>query len=81
MSGPVWKVIRAPGTCDACGEAASERLAVGTVVDFAFLPDSAYCRTCYDRYQGRHDELNPRAVAEQRTPSLLSRPSGESDVS
>lgn len=81
MSGPVWKVIRAPGTCDSCGEAVNERLAVGTVVDYAFRPDSAYCRSCYDRYQGRRDELNPKAVDEQRSPSLISRPTSDTDVS
>lgn len=80
MSGPVWKLLHLPGTCDSCGDAADELLAVGIVVDFAFRPDFRYCRPCYDRYGGRHDELHPQAVAEQRAPKLLSRPSSESDI-
>lgn len=80
MSGPVWKLLRAPGTCDSCGEEQGELLAVGTVVDFTFRPDSRFCRTCYDRYRGRHDELDQPAVAEQRAPSVISRPSGVSDL-
>ncbi len=74
MSGPVWKILRTPGTCDVCGEDVPELYAVGTVVDYAFTPDSRFCRVCYDRYRERHDELDPRAVAEQRTPPFVSRP-------
>ncbi len=80
MSGPVWKLLHSHGTCDACGETVDELLAVGTVVDFVFRPDARYCRECYDRYSGRYDELDPRAVAEQRTPPRLSRPDAVSDV-
>ena len=54
------------GSCDSCGEGADELLAVGTVVDYAFRPDYRFCRACYDRYEGRHDELHPKAVAEQQ---------------
>ena len=74
MSGPVWKILRMPGACDSCGEKFDELLAVGTVVDFEFRPDFAFCRACYDRYQGRHDELDPRAVAQQQVPPVVSRP-------
>ena len=80
MSGPVWKRLRLEGTCDSCGEKANELLAVGIVVDFAFRPDFRYCPACYRRYGGRHDELDPQAVAEQRAPSLISRPDAESDL-
>lgn len=75
MSGPVWKILRLEGTCDSCGEKAPELLAVGTVVDFAFRPDSRFCHVCYERYKGHRDELDPRAVAEQKIPPFLSRPS------
>ena len=68
MSGPVWKRLRLKGTCDACGETCDELLASGTVVDFTFTPDSRYCPSCYARYAGRYDELNPKAVAEQQNP-------------
>lgn len=74
MSGPVWKILRHPGTCDVCGEEAPQLLAVGTVADFAFRPDSRFCPSCYERYHERHDELDPKAVAEQRVPPLVSRP-------
>ena len=74
MSGPVWKKLRRPGACDSCGEKVDELLAVGTVVDFAFRPDFAFCPVCYERYKGRHDELDPKAVAEQKVPPLVSRP-------
>lgn len=74
MSGPVWKILRTPGTCDSCGEDAAELLAVGTVVDFSFHADSRFCRVCYERYRGRHDELDPKAVSEQQAPPLVSRP-------
>lgn len=74
MSGPVWKLLRLPGTCDACGENADELMAVGTVVDFAFRPDSRFCRSCYERYKGRHDDLDQKAVAEQKYPPVVSRP-------
>ncbi len=80
MSGPVWKLLKKSGTCDSCGESAAELLAVGTVVDYAFRPDYRFCRTCYDRYAGRRDELDPKAVAEQRVPPLLSRPDAREDV-
>jgi hypothetical protein len=80
MSGPVWKLLRTPGVCDSCGESASELLAVGTLVDYAFRPDYRFCRPCYDRYDGRHDELHPKAVAEQRAPALISRPDSVEDV-
>ncbi len=74
MSGPVWKLLRLPGTCDACGEKADELLAVGIVVDFAFRPDSRFCRSCYERYKGHHDAPAQKAVAEQKVPPVLSRP-------
>jgi len=74
MSGPVWKVLHRPGTCDSCGEKFEKLLAVGTMVDYAFRTDSAFCQACYDRYRGHHDELDPRAVAEQRNPPVVSRP-------
>ena len=80
MSGPVWKRLRLEGTCDACGAASKELFAVGTVVDFSFRPDFRYCPACYERYRGRHDELHPQAVAEQQTPPVISRPSGDSDL-
>ncbi|MCG3193586.1 MAG: hypothetical protein DIJKHBIC_02840 [Thermoanaerobaculia bacterium] len=72
--------MRMSGPCDCCGETADELLAVGTVADFVFRPDFAYCRVCYDRYNGRHDELHPEAVAEQRAPRLISRPDDVSDI-
>ena len=53
---------------------------MGTVVDFAFRPDFRYCPACYERYRGRHDELHPQAVAEQRNPPLISRPTDVSDL-
>lgn len=74
MSGPVWKILRSPGTCDVCGEEAQELLAVGTVSDFEFRPRQRYCKVCYDRYRERHAELDPKSVAEQRVPPLISRP-------
>ena len=74
MSGPVWKVLRHEGTCDSCGETVPELLAVGTVVDFSFRPDSRFCHICYERYKGRHDELDQNAVAEQKAPLFVSRP-------
>ena len=80
MSGPVWKLLKVPGTCGACGETAGELLAVGTVVDFEFRPDSAFCPACYERYAGRRDELDQRAVAEQRAPRAVSRPSAVPDL-
>lgn len=80
MSGPVWKLLKTPGPCDSCGETASELLSVGTVVDYAFRPDSRFCRTCYDRYAGRHDELDPKAVREKQLPPLISRPDSDEDV-
>jgi len=80
MSGPVWKRLRLEGTCDACGAASRELLAVGTVVDFCFRPDFRFCPACYERYRGRHDELHPQAVAEQQDPPVISRPSGDSDL-
>ena len=80
MSGPVWKLLRTPGACDSCGESAPELLSVGTVVDYAFRPDYRFCRTCYDRYEGRRDDLHPKAVAEQRLPPLVSRPDSTEDV-
>jgi hypothetical protein len=69
-----------PGTCDSCGESAAELLSVGTVVDYAFRPDYRFCRACYDRYAGRHDDLNQKAVAEQQLPPLMSRPDAVEDV-
>ncbi|MBK9968462.1 MAG: hypothetical protein IPP07_27815 [Holophagales bacterium] len=80
MSGPVWKLLKMPGTCDSCGENATELLSVGTVVDYAFRPDYRFCRSCYDRYEGRHDELHPKAVREQQLPPLVSRPDSVEDV-
>ncbi len=80
MSGPVWKLLRTPGACDSCGESANELLSVGTVVDYAFRPDFRFCRACYDRYEGRHDELHPKAVAEQQLPPVISRPDSVEDV-
>ena len=80
MSGPVWKRLRLTGTCDSCGTSVPELLAVGTVVDFSFRTDSKFCPVCYERYRGRHDELDPQAVAEQKAPPLISRPISESDV-
>lgn len=80
MSGPVWKLLRTPGVCDSCGESVPELLSVGTVVDYAFRPDYRFCRTCYDRYGGRHDDLDPKAVAEQQLPPLISRPDSVEDV-
>jgi hypothetical protein len=72
--------MRMSGTCDCCGETSSELLAVGTVSDFVFRPDFSYCRVCYDRYQGRHDDLNQQAVADQQAPRLISRPDSISDI-
>ena len=72
--------LRLEGTCDSCGDHASELLAVGTVVDFAFRPKFRYCAACYEKYGGRHDELDPEAVAEQQEPSLISRPDAVSDL-
>ncbi len=72
--------MRTSGICDCCGEPANQLLAVGTVSDFVFRPDFNYCETCYDRYKGRHDELHPQAVQEQRVPPQISRPSSESDI-
>ena len=80
MSGPVWKRLRLKGTCDACGETCDELFASGTVVDFAFTPDSRYCASCYTRYAGRYDELNPKAVDEQQNPPALSRPIAKGDL-
>lgn len=80
MSGPVWKRLRLRGTCDACGETCDELFASGTVVDFKFTPDSRYCASCYARYTGRYDELNPKAVAEQQNPPALSRPIAKGDM-
>ncbi len=80
MSGPVWKRLRLKGTCDSCGETVPEVLAVGTVVDFRFLPDFRFCPACYDHYRGRYEDLDPKAVSEQRNPPLLSRPSDKSDL-
>lgn len=74
MSGPVWKLLRLPAACDSCGDTFPELLAVGTLVDYSFRPDSRYCRTCYERYRGHHDELDPKAVSDQKTPPLVSRP-------
>jgi len=80
MSGPVWKLLKLNGACDSCGEKVDELLAVGTVVDFEFTPDYRFCRVCYDRYKGRRDELDPAAIADAKTPRLISRPSSESDL-
>jgi len=67
--------MRLEGVCDSCGEKVPELLAVGTVVDFAFRPDSSFCRVCYERYKGRRDELDQRANDEEQLPPLVSRPS------
>jgi hypothetical protein len=75
MSGPVWKLLRLSGARDSCGENVKERLAVGTVVDFSFHPDFSFCPVCYERYKGRRDELNQKAVEEQQIPPFVSRPS------
>ena len=72
--------LRQKGTCDSCGETCEERYAVGTVVDFAFRPDAAYCPSCYERYRGRTDEVDPAAVDDMQLPRVLSRPSSVSDV-
>ena len=80
MSGPVWKRLKLTGPCDSCGETVDELLAVGTVVDFEFRPDSRFCHVCYDRYQGHRDELDPSAVADQQKPRLISRPNTDSDL-
>ena len=80
MSGPVWKLLKLAGPCDACGETAEELLSVGTVVDFEFRPEYRYCRGCYERYKGHRDELHPKAVAEQRAPGVISRPTTVSDL-
>jgi hypothetical protein len=80
MSGPVWKRLHQKGACDSCGETFDERYAVGTVFDFTFRPDSTYCPTCYARYKGRADELNPDAVSHIQEPRTLSRPNSVSDV-
>jgi hypothetical protein len=66
--------MRVNGSCDSCGEPAAELLAVGTVVDFEFRPDARFCRVCYDRYSGQHHSLDLKAVAEQKAPSSVSRP-------
>ncbi len=66
-------------TCDSCGESVERLLATGTVVDFEFRPDFRYCEACYEKYRGHRDELNPRAVAEQKVPPLVSRPIQKSD--
>lgn len=80
MSGPVWKLLKLTGPCDSCGEKVDELLAVGTVVDFEFRPDSRFCRVCYERYKGHRDELDPEAVADQQKPRLISRPNSDSDL-
>ena len=80
MSGPIWKRLRLEGTCDSCGEKASELLAVGILVDFAFRPNFRFCATCYEKYHGRHDELDPEAAAEQQRPRLISIPVTKSDL-
>ena len=80
MSGPVWKRLRLEGTCDACGETVDELLASGTVSDFKFTPDARYCLSCYTRYAGRYDELNPGAVDEQQVPPVISRPISTGDL-
>lgn len=80
MSGPVWKLLKVPGTCSACGESAPELLSVGTLVDFEFRPDSSFCAACYERYKGHRDELDQKAVAEMRAPAALSRPDSISDI-
>lgn len=80
VSGPVWKRLRQRGTCDSCGETFDELFAVGTVFDFAFQPDSKFCSTCYVRYAGRYDQLDPKAVDEQQLPPVLSRPIASGDL-
>ena len=80
MSGPVWKRLHQKGACDSCGETFDERFAVGTLVDFIFHPDAAYCAACYARYLGRQDELDPDAVDHMQVPRDLSRPTTVSDV-
>ncbi|MGA7991066.1 MAG: hypothetical protein WCC53_06505 [Thermoanaerobaculia bacterium] len=80
MSGPVWKRLHQKGACDSCGETCDERYAVGTVTDFSFRPDAAYCPSCYARYAGRADELNPDAVDHMQAPRTLSRPVSVGDV-
>ncbi len=80
MSGPVWKVLKVPGTCSSCGETSPELFAVGTLVDFEFRPDSAFCPACYERYAGHRGELDQRAVADQRAPRAISRPTAVSDI-
>jgi hypothetical protein len=80
MSGPVWKRLRLEGTCDSCGEKSNELLAVGIVVDFAFRTDFAFCPVCYEKYHGRYDELDPKAVADAKAPPLISIPITESDL-
>ena len=80
MSGPIWKRLRLEGTCDSCGEKASELLAVGILVDFAFRPNFRFCATCYEKYHGRRDELDPAAAAEQQRPRLISIPVTKSDL-
>jgi hypothetical protein len=80
MSGPVWKLLRLEGPCDSCGETASERFAVGILVDFAFRPDFTFCPACYRRYRGRYEELDPQAVADAKAPPLISLPITESDL-
>lgn len=80
MSGPVWKRLHQKGACDACGQTCDERYAVGTVTDFSFRPDAAWCPSCYARYAGRADELSPDAVARMQDPRTLSRPITVSDV-
>lgn len=80
MSGPVWKRLHQKGACDSCGETCDERYAVGTVFDFSFRPDAAYCASCYARYRGRADELDPDAVDHLQAPRTLSRPNSVGDV-
>ena len=80
MSGPVWKRLHQKGVCDSCGGTFDERFAVGTVYDFTFRPDAAYCATCYQRWSGRADELDPDAVDHMQVPRTLSRPTSVSDV-
>ena len=50
------------------------------MVDFKFTPDSRYCASCYARYAGRYDELNPKAVSEQQNPPGISRPIEKGDM-
>jgi hypothetical protein len=80
MSGPVWKRLHQKGACDSCGVTCDELFAVGTVTDFSFRPDAAWCPSCYARYAGRADELNPDAVARMQEPRTLSRPISAGDV-